>query len=167
MIGTGLGALTINSYLCLNPQIAEKIAGVILSAPFFGLYQNQSYLEKLFISLTARLSDDMCIIASIPWHRLSRNKQYLRQRIAQTKNIPLMTASLMASLNRNMSRAQNFARKVTYPYLVLLGEKDTIVSNRAITQWHNKTQSQVKEIKVISGAFHELLKEPNNDVVYE
>lgn len=53
----------------------------------------------------------------------------------------------MASLNRSISRAQSFANNVSYPYLVLLGEKDTIVDNKAVNQWHSKTASEVKEIK--------------------
>ena len=81
--------------------------------------------------------------------------------------MPLLTSSLKASLNRNINRSQRFARDVTYPYLVLLGEKDTIIDNKAVREWHGKTASQVKDLKLIAGSYHELFKEPNNSVMFE
>jgi alpha-beta hydrolase superfamily lysophospholipase len=93
------------------------------------------------MSITAKLFEELILVATLPMHRLSRNKTFLRQTILQEKSFPLLTASLAASLNRNMSRALSFAREVEYPYLVLLGEKDTIVDNRSAREWHGKTAS--------------------------
>jgi alpha-beta hydrolase superfamily lysophospholipase len=36
LLGHGMGALVINSFLGRNTHIAEKIAGVVYSAPLFG-----------------------------------------------------------------------------------------------------------------------------------
>ena len=51
--------------------------------------------------------------------------------------------------------------------MVLLGEKDTIVDNKAVREWHGKTASQNKDLKLIAGSYHELFKEPNNSVMFE
>lgn len=41
-----------------------------------------------------------------------------------------------------MDRVANFANKVEYPYLMIIGEKDTIVDNSAARDWHKKTASK-------------------------
>jgi alpha-beta hydrolase superfamily lysophospholipase len=56
---------------------------------------------------------------------------------------------------------------VQYPYLLVIGEKDTLVSNSAAKEWHAKTSSKVKELKMIAGSYHELSKEPNSHVLLE
>ena len=48
-----------------------------------------------------------------------------------------------------------------------MAEKDAIVCNKASREWHDKTTSKVKELKLIRGAYHELTKEPNNHDVFE
>lgn len=42
---------------------------------------------------------------------------------------PLITFKLAHSFNLNIDRVAAQAPKVTYPYLMLLGEKDVIVDN--------------------------------------
>ncbi len=37
LMGHSMGGLTVNTYLGLNPNIAERLAGVIYTAPFFGM----------------------------------------------------------------------------------------------------------------------------------
>lgn len=62
---------------------------------------------------------------------------------------------------------QKNADKVDYPYLMILGEKDLIVDNQKARDWHAKTVSKTKELKLMAGAFHELSKEPNNGTMFE
>lgn len=45
---------------------------------------------------------------------------------------------------------------------MILGEKDTIVDNKGASDWHDKTQSKVKQVKKMLGAYHELSKETNS-----
>jgi alpha-beta hydrolase superfamily lysophospholipase len=56
---------------------------------------------------------------------------------------------------------------VKYPYLVILGEKDTVVDNNATRTWHQHTASGFKKVKMLPGALHELTKEPNSHSVIE
>ena len=48
-----------------------------------------------------------------------------------------------------------------------LAEKDQIVCNKANREFNDRTSSQIKELKVIRGAYHELSKEPNNHDLFE
>ena len=168
LLGHSMGGLTVNTFLGLNPQIADKLAGVIFSAPFFGISTKKiNPVEKLVISGIAKVMDEMVMISSLPIHKICRNKQYMRQVIQSRKANPFMTAGLMDSWIKNHDRVATFANKVNYPYLILLGEKDVIVDNSASRAWHAKTSSTIKELKLMAGAFHELSKEPNNGVMFE
>lgn len=46
--------------------------------------------------------------------------------------------------------------------MLLLGERDTIVCNKVAKEWHQKTHSASKEIKVVAKNYHELAKEPES-----
>jgi len=75
-----MGGLTVNTFLGLNPQIADKLAGVIFSAPFFGIATKKiNPVEKLVISGIAKVMDELVMISSLPMHKICRNKQYMRQ----------------------------------------------------------------------------------------
>lgn len=165
--GHGIGGLAVNSFLGCNPDIANRLAGVMYSSPMFGHFNRQSYLEKLLYSFMAYTANEIVLLEAIPVHRLSRSKIFQRALITQQKTVPLMTASLMASVNRNISRGLRFAQNVTYPYLVVTGGRDTMVDNKKTERWHRMTRSEIKELKVMPECFHELCKEPNNDEYFE
>ena len=69
-----MGGLTINTYLNLNPHIAEKLAGVIYSAPFFGAVKKFGAIDKFVLSGLASGLDEMVFTADLKLHKISRNK---------------------------------------------------------------------------------------------
>lgn len=105
--------------------------------------------------------------ADILIHKVSRNKAYLRNYMNNRKCNPLLTYGLMGSFLRSIESIKKNAAKVTYPYLLILGEKDLVVDNTASRNWHAATTSTTKEIKLMAGSFHELSKEPNNGTMFE
>lgn len=111
--------------------------------------------------------DNLVLVGPLALHRITRNKTYVRTFINNNKANPLMSASLVCSFQRNTELVAKNAAKVDYPYLLILGEKDLIVDNAASREWHSKTISAKKELKLMAGAFHELSKEPNNGVFIE
>ena len=42
-----------------------------------------------------------------------------------------------------------------------------IVGNLAAKAWHAQTSSKIKTLRLMAGAYHELTKEPNNNVLFE
>jgi hypothetical protein len=60
----------------------------------------------------------------------------VRTVITARKAPPLLSFSLASSWNRNIDNVQKFAKKVEYPYVLILGEKDVIVDNAAARSWH-------------------------------
>ena len=49
----------------------------------------------------------------------------------------------------------------------MLGEKDTTVNNKKTKEWYAKTASKIKGMRLMAGSYHELSKEPNNNVLVE
>jgi esterase/lipase len=56
----------------------------------------------------------------------------------------MLSLGLVSSFISNQDRALSHAHKVTYPYLLVLGEKDEIVNNKVSRAWHAKTSSKDK-----------------------
>ena len=50
---------------------------------------------------------------------------------------------------------------------MVLAENEKIVSNQAAKAWHAQTSSKIKQLRLVAGAYHELAKEPNNNVLFE
>lgn len=157
-----MGALTVNTYLQNNPAMADKLAGVIYSAPFFGSVIKKTGFQISMLDNLAANMNEMVLIGGMQMHKICRDKKYMRQVILSKKSNPLMTASLASSIFRNLAKVMKNAEHVTYPYQMILGEKDTIVDNASASAWHDKTKSTVKQVKKMLGAYHELSKETNS-----
>ena len=75
--------------------------------------------------------------------------------------------ALQSSMVSSLDIVHAKARDVTYPYLLVMADKDVIVNNKSSKEWHAKTSSKVKQLRLMAGAYHELSKEPNNHVLFE
>ena len=55
LLGHSMGGLTVNTFLGLNAKIVERLAGVIYSAPFFGMpeYAKLNFFEKIMVGVLA------------------------------------------------------------------------------------------------------------------
>ena len=78
-----------------------------------------------------------------------------------------MSMGFIVSILKGLDWVNNKAKQVTYPYLLCLGEKDIIVNNRRSKEWHAKTSSKVKQMRLFAGAYHLLAKEPDNHKFFE
>jgi hypothetical protein len=111
--------------------------------------------------------EEFVIAAPMSFHKVCKKKIYFRHMLQQRKAHPLLSLGLASSMITNQERALRNAKRVCYPYLLVLGEKDEIVNNKDIRAWHAKTSSKDKSIKLMMGAYHELSKEPNNHILFE
>jgi alpha-beta hydrolase superfamily lysophospholipase len=64
-MGHSMGCMPIDTYLHLNPEIAGRLAGVIYSAPFFGMIQKKTAGEKWLISQMASVMDEIVLIGGL------------------------------------------------------------------------------------------------------
>lgn len=75
----GYSSLALNSFLDLNKDVKDKIAGVIYSAPVFGLLQKKGIFESALNTFLVLLGmDNPLFIKSVLYSELSGNKQFIR-----------------------------------------------------------------------------------------
>jgi len=128
--------------------------------------QEVDIVKKTMMPLVAPIFEEFIILGAMPLHKICKSKMYMRQIITDKKANPLASIGLASSFISNQDRVMTYAKQVSYPYLLVLGEKDVIVNNKASRKWHEMTSSKEKEIKLMAGAYHELSKEPNNHVIF-
>lgn len=78
LLGHSMGAMVVNTFLDQNPEVADKLAGVIYSAPFFGLTRKIDSTMKMATGVLAKNCDEICLVSGMPVHRTCRNKFYIR-----------------------------------------------------------------------------------------
>ena len=164
-----MGGLVLTAYLDSNPDIAKRVSGVIFSAPFLGFPEHLGFnvVRKYVTKFLALHLEEFALSLGLSVHLNTRNKAYMRVALTGMKAIPFISLGLLASFIPALEQVQSGANRVTYPYQMLLGEKDIIVSNKSAKEWHSKTSSKVKGMRLMAGAYHELSKEPNNNVLFE
>lgn len=60
------------------------------------------------------------------------------------------------------------AGRFSYPFMMMQGSLDTVVSNTGALKWYSKTQPSIPKEKVMFDGFvHELHKEPGKEKVYK
>ena len=105
------------------------------SAPLMGLANGKANSEWLFSKVADNL-DEMVLTGTLQVHKICQNKAYVRQFLTNRKANPFLTASLGVSLIRNINALHKKAEEVTYPYQMILGDKDVIVDNSETQKWH-------------------------------
>ena len=83
----------------------------------------------------------------------------------QKKCIPLIDVNGILSFLEAIDNLQKNADKFQYPFTMMLGEYDDVISNRGAIKWYKNTAKVRDEDKsriMFQRAAHELHKEPMN-----
>jgi alpha-beta hydrolase superfamily lysophospholipase len=146
LFGHSMGGLTVTSYLGLNPVLAERFAGVILSAPLLGFpdHADMNAGKKLFITSMGKVLGEFVMNAPMPLHKICRNLTYQRVILGDRKSNPFISMALGGSFIRNVDLVQTYAERTAYPYQLIMAEHDHLVCNKASRAWHEKTKSATK-----------------------
>lgn len=129
MMGHSMGGLCVASFLTRNNHLAEKLSGVIYSAPLMGMKKQKTNGEMFFVGKMAESLDEMVLCGGLECHKICRNKTFVRQFLLNRKANPFCSASFVLSLERNIALIHKHAEQVKYPHLLVLGDKDSIVEN--------------------------------------
>ena len=75
-----MGGLTVATFLGRNQWIANKLAGVIYSAPFFGAHESSGvdFGKKAVTSVLSGLLDEFAVVAPLPLHKVCKSKAHMR-----------------------------------------------------------------------------------------
>ena len=71
-----MGGLTLATFLGRNQWLANKVAGVMYSAPWFGVHENSGvdFAKKAMTGVLAGLLDEFAVVAPLPIHKVCKSK---------------------------------------------------------------------------------------------
>ena len=73
--------------------------------------------------------EEFVVSSGMPMHKICRNRTYIRSILQTNKSMPMNSLGFQVSCLDMMSIVHSKAKDVKYPYLLVLGDKDVIVSN--------------------------------------
>jgi len=144
-----------------NPRLFK---GMVLSSPFLGMPENRSIWEVLFILILSYVAPTWPIREPVPVRKLTHKSERVNQYLTDPliKNwIPLRTVRKIYEMQRKVSQME----RLEFPILVLLAEKDVVVSKEAILKWFDQVQVESKLKTEYQNLFHELFNEVENNAV--
>lgn len=164
IVGHSLGGL-ITAYYLLDCQ--DKFKGAVISAPAVKIDDSVSQTTITMSKVLSRLVPKMGLIA-LEANGISRDPEVVEAYV----NDPLVfhgktTARLAAESLSAMLRVSKEAGKITLPFIVVQGAKDSIVDPSGAQMLYEKASSEDKTIKIYDGLYHEVFNEPDRDRVLQ
>jgi len=146
-----------------DPQF--EVRGLILSNPLFCLAFTPPVVKTTVAKLVSKVLPALSMGNEVNVSHLSRDKDVQ----AAYKTDPLVTSTLsprwFTEMLKAMNRVDQEGEKITYPTLLLQGTEDKVTSVEAAATIVGKFASQDKTIKSYDGLYHEILNEPEREVV--
>jgi alpha-beta hydrolase superfamily lysophospholipase len=160
MLGHSMGGFIAASHGVKYPG---RLSGQILSGAASGIQPMLAGLEGVDFSAKAREP-----IANALVDLVSRDPQVVSAYRNDPLNLKEFSTQLMSEvLIRGARWLMNHYAAYTYPCLVLHGGADQIVTPETSKIFYEKIASTDKELKIYDGLFHEILNEPEKDIVLE
>ncbi|MFC1865898.1 alpha/beta hydrolase [Chloroflexota bacterium] len=145
----------------------DKIEGLILSAPALqtgkGIKKWQLLLTKILATIAPKAGVDRLDSSAI-----SKDQAV----VAAYRNDELVyTGKLSARLCLGMLKTMHALPRETVtirlPVLIMHGSEDRLISSAGSLKIHKTIGSEDKTLKIYQGLYHEILNEPEKDMVYE
>jgi acylglycerol lipase len=161
MLGHSMGGTVAVSY-CLRHQ--DRLRGLILSAPLAAREAAPApllALGRLLSALTPRLG-----LVGIDANLVSRDPEVVRDYVADPLNyhgrLPARTVAELASA---VGRFPDAVAAITVPTLILYGTEDRLALPAGSEMLLARIGAEDKRATAYPGLFHEILNEPERDVV--
>eukprot|EP00004_Rigifila_ramosa_P023056 TRINITY_DN6414_c0_g3_i1.p1 TRINITY_DN6414_c0_g3~~TRINITY_DN6414_c0_g3_i1.p1 ORF type:complete len:361 (-),score=66.48 TRINITY_DN6414_c0_g3_i1:32-1024(-) len=165
LMGHSMGGL-IAAHTALRDQ--TRWTGVILSAPALAPAPEVAKPHLVFVAQQLASLSPSLPIDSLDPSQLSRDSEVVRQ---YTQD-PLVSHSPVRAGQANallisMQSIQREMKNIKFPFLVLQGQADTIVSPLGAQMLYEQSESQDKTTKSYPALKHEILNEPEKSVVID
>ena len=162
VLGHSMGGLVAADTL-IDPQF--EVRGLILSNPLFGLAFTPPVVKTTAAKLMSKILPALSLGNEVVVENLSRDPE------VQTayKTDPLVSKTLSprwyTEMLCAMGRLERDGKNIKYPTLLLQGSGDKITSVEAAADIVNNFGSQDKTTKCYEGLYHEILNEPEKELV--
>jgi alpha-beta hydrolase superfamily lysophospholipase len=162
LFGHSMGGLISCLYLL---QQQGDFQGCVLSGPAIKTDIEPGFLQMLLVRTLSRLVPKAGVLA-LDADGVSRD----RAEVEKYVNDPLvnhdkMTARMVAELFRAMHTVQDSAGQLKLPMFLLHGEADPMAAASGSRFLHDAISSDDKTLKIYPGLYHEILNEPERDLV--
>lgn len=165
LLGHSLGGLIAASYA--SRLKGSKISGLILSSPSVALNKNiePNIFERFLLKAASVITPALTLDNRIDPHLLSRDKAVVENYIKDPLVFKRITPRLFIEMRHTQRRLLTRAGSITMPCLTLGGEEDKITPPESISKFHSLIASKNKALKIYKGLYHEILNEPEKEVV--
>ena len=104
----------------------------------------------------------------VPINRISQEKSYIRKALTQRKSVPIIGMPALVNMLNSIDCIHRHAPQFAYPFMMMQGSLDTVVSNNGALSWYSRTSTAPKKEKhMFEGFVHELHKEPGKHQVFK
>jgi acylglycerol lipase len=164
LLGHSIGGTIAISY-CLKNQ--EKIKGLILSAPALQRGESikgwQVVLTKILSVISPKAGVDRLDSSTISKDRDVVNA-YRNDELVYTGKL---SARLCSEILKTMDTLPRETAKIELPVLIMHGADDRLVSPDGSRNIYETIGSDDKTLKIYQGLYHEIMNEPERDMVYK
>lgn len=164
LLGHSMGGTIAIDY-CLKNH--DKIGGLILSAPALqtgkSIKKWQLLLTKILATIAPKagvdrldssvISKDQAVVAA-----------YRNDELVYTGKL---SARLCLEMLKTMQALPRETVKIRLPVLIMHGAEDRLISPAGSLKIHEMIGSEDKTLKIYQGLYHEIMNEPEKDMVYE
>lgn len=160
MLGHSMGGFIT---ACYGVKYKNKLAGQILSGPPTIIMPTVEPLVDFDYK-----SQSLTMIPNSLGNDVSRDPAVVKAYAEDPLNLKEFTMMLMGEIFiRGMKWLIEKTPSYDYPCLILHGGDDKIVTPDSSRSFYNKIASTDKELKIYSGLYHEIMNEPEKNIVLE
>jgi len=163
MVGHSLGGLIAIAYSLSYPETVSKL---VLSAPGIRPYQQPPRIKASLGKILARLVPRLLMNNELDASFICRDPDVVRAYTVDPLVHDRVSTRFFTEYLGTAARVLRDAHLLNVPVLLLLAGEDRLVDNEANRQFFDKVGSDMKEMKVYPGLYHEIFNEPEKDQVF-
>jgi alpha-beta hydrolase superfamily lysophospholipase len=141
-------------------ELGERVAGLALSSPFFGLALPISAPLRLLARVAARVAPGLRQSSGLRGDELTHDPELAAGYDTDPLGFHHATAGWFIEAERAQVQLLDVAPRLRCPVLLLAAGDDRVASTDAARRTFDRFGSVQKEFEAIPGFFHELLNEP-------
>ena len=172
LIGHSMGGAVLSLYACARLPHGgphrDRIAGLVFSGAV--LPDKPKLLSSISFGLVERLGRFLprLRVRSLPAEAVSRDPLIVAEYAADSLNFHgRMPAGLISAMIRGGRYVDRHMHEITLPLLVLHGAADQLTSPDTSRRFFERAGSVDKMLKIYEDLYHEILNEPEQDLVIE
>lgn len=164
IFGHSMGGLIAFIFGVLHP---EGLKGQVFTGPAVGRPIGTGFIPGSLFTLLKRYFPRVKIYPNLS-RKGTRNKAYQVKIKADSKTLKYETVSFISEfLFRGIALAKDNAPSYRLPVLFLHGKADRIIPYRASMEIFEQIASEDKTLKLYEGMYHELVREPEREEVWQ